>query len=123
MRIIGLIVTTFIIAMIYGIFVATVDFTGLDAKIAYDPVISGHRAAKNVYALFGTANNEIKQNEGEAPQRGNGIAHKVAMPYAVTADLSAIVGGKVEVGMSTLFHHARNQIQPNTRTVEPTTPM
>jgi len=113
MRIVGLIVTTFMVAIIYGLFVATMDF--MSHRPDYSPVASGHRAADTIYGLFGTMNTEIKNNEGEAPSRGSGVAYKIAMPYAVTADLSAILGGKIESGIAAFIHRApKPSIQPNT---------
>jgi len=100
-RIIGIIVMTFMIAIFYGLFLTTENFLQPD----FNPVATGHQAANNIYGLFGTISNEIKQNE---PRGGHdmAVAHKLAMPYAVTADLSAILGGKLEVSLASLFHQA-----------------
>jgi hypothetical protein len=103
-RIISFIITTFLIAALYGLFVTTMDFM----RPNYDPVASGHRAAGNIYGLFGTVNDEVKRNDPNAPARNTTITYKLAMPYAVTADLSAIFGGKIEVGVSSFFHAAQS---------------
>jgi hypothetical protein len=92
------------IAVIYGLFLTTMDFLGPN----YDPVASGHKAASNVYGLFGTADAEIKRNEAESPH-ATPVAYKLARPYAITADLSAIFGGKIEVGLASLLHSAENK--------------
>ena len=101
-RIVGFIVMTFVIAAIYGLFLTTEDFMGPN----YNPETSGHKAAENVYGLFGTVSEEIKKDDVNEPARAVSIAHKIAMPYAVTADLSALLGGKVEAGLSSFFHAA-----------------
>lgn len=93
-RIIGVIVTTFVIAIVYGLFLTTRDFI----RPGYDPEVSGHHAADNVYGLFGAVSDEVKRNENEQPTTAYmSVAHKIAMPYALTADLSALLGGKLEV--------------------------
>ena len=103
-RIIGLIVMTFMVAIFYGLFLTTMDFMAPN----YNPITSGHRAADNIYGLFGTVATEIKNNDGSASDHGTSVTHKIAMPYAVTADLSAILGGKLEVKVSSLFHMSQN---------------
>jgi len=73
----------------------------------FDPVASGHQAAADVYGLFGTVNNEVKQNDGTAPalqSHHSTITYKLARPYAITADLSALLGGKLEVSISSFVH-------------------
>jgi len=68
------------------------------------PEASGHRAADKVYGLFGTVSEEIKRNEHDEPTRAETILQKIAMPYALTADLSAIFTGKIEAGAASLVH-------------------
>jgi hypothetical protein len=113
MRILGIIVMTFMVAVIYGLFLTTMDFMG---SPTYNPVNSGHEAANNIYGLFGTMTTEVRRNEGDAEAHNPTIAHKIAMPYAVTADLSAILGGKIEVGLSSLFHAAETHTPPAVHT-------
>ena len=101
-RILGVIVTTFVIALFYGLLLTTEDLF----RPHYNPVSSGHRAAENVYGLFGTVSEEIKRNDASEPVRLTSIAHRIAMPYAITADLSAIFGGRIEAGVLDLFNRA-----------------
>ncbi len=104
-RIIGIIVTTFIIAMLYGFFVTTMDFLGT----GYDPVASGHRAAHNVYGLFGVVSEEIENNSTHPTSKLETVMRKIAAPYAVTADLTAILTGKLEIGIASFFHAAETK--------------
>jgi len=111
-RIIGFILSTFFIAILYGLCLTTLDFFGPH----YDPVSSGHRAANTIYGLFGTAAEEIQRNEAEPNAHSTSVAYKIARPYAITADLSAIFGGKIEVGINSLLHTAENRAQPSPQT-------
>lgn len=99
-RILGLIFTTFLLAALYGLFCTTADFMNPN----YDPVASGRRAASAVYGLFGEVSTEIERNDSNASPKTISIAHRIAEPYAVTADLAALLGGKLELGLSSLFH-------------------
>ncbi len=104
MRIISFIIMTFVVAICYGFFLTTENFM----RPNFDPVTSGHQAADNVYNLFGLINNEVKRNDSAAPAlqpHHATIAYKIARPYAVTADLSAILGGKLEVRLSLFAHN------------------
>jgi hypothetical protein len=101
-RILGVIFTTFLVAALYGLFCTTVDF--MNPK--YDPVASGRRAAHSVYGLFGVVSEEIEHNDPQASPRTVTIAERIATPYAVTADLAGLLGGKLELGLSSLFHGA-----------------
>jgi hypothetical protein len=102
--IISLIITTFMIAAIYGLFCTTVD---LFSKSNYDPVMSGRRAAGSIYGLFGVVTEEVNRNDAnEPPHFKESIAQKIAAPYAVTADVVALLGGKLERGVVGLFDHA-----------------
>jgi len=101
-RIIGLIITTFVIAIIYGLCLTTMDYF---TKPNYTPVASGHHAADTIFGLFGTVSDEIKRNEDDHPH-ATSVAYKIARPYAITADLAAVLGGKLEVNIGSLFHRA-----------------
>ena len=105
-RVIGVIFTTFFIAFLYGFVLTTMDFI----EPNYNPVVTGHRAADNIYGLFGTVNHEVKQT-AEKPETTHSVtvAHKIARPFAVTADLSAILGGKMEMGISSMIHTAEGR--------------
>ena len=98
-RIVGTIIGTFVVAMLFGFVLTTIDFSEPD----YSPETSGHRAANKVYGLFGTVSDEIKRNDRDEPARAQTILQKIAMPYALTADLSAILAGKLEVGAEKVF--------------------
>lgn len=99
-RIVGTIIATFVIAMLFGFVLTTADFTKPD----YKPETSGHRAADKVYGLFGTVSSEIKRNDHSEPTWAETIFQKIAMPYALTSDLSAIFAGKLELGAASIFH-------------------
>lgn len=99
-RVAGIIMTTFLIASLYGLALTTSDFV----RSGYNPETSGHRAADHVYGIFNTVSNEIQRGETEKPVEVVAALHKVAVPYAVTADLSAIFAGKLEVGVSSFLH-------------------
>lgn len=101
-RVLGIIFTTFLFAALYGLFCTTADFMSDN----YDPVVSGRRAASAVYGLFGEVSTEIERNDANASPKTVSIAHRIAQPYAVTADLAALLGGKLEIGASHLFHGA-----------------
>jgi hypothetical protein len=106
---------TFVVAICYGLFFTTMNFMGPN----YDPVASGHQAAANVYGLFGLVSNEVKQNEGEsadAQPHHHSIAYKIARPYAITVDLSAILGGKAEISLSSFVHSAGVQTNVGSHT-------
>jgi hypothetical protein len=109
-RIAGVIITTFIIASMYGLALTTTDFV----RSGYNPEASGHKAADHVYGIFNTVSNEIQRNETEKPVQVVTALHRVAVPYAVTADLSAIFAGKLEIGVSSFFHAIDKR--PNTST-------
>jgi hypothetical protein len=103
-RLLSLVITTFMIAVIYGLFQTTMDFL----RPNYDPVAAGHHAANGVYSLFGGVDDAVSPHTRSAARTAS-ITHKVAVPYAVTANLSAFFGGKLEVGMENLFHAAQNR--------------
>ena len=105
-RIIGVIITTFMIAIVYGFYCGTMDF--LTSRP--DPVQSGHHAAGGVYGLFGVVSDEIKNNDARATSHVSTVGRKIAMPYAVTADLSAILTGKLELAITSVFHVAEKKI-------------
>lgn len=105
-RVLGVIISTFVVAIVYGLFLTTMDFYHPN----YSPVASGHRAAANIYGLFGTVSDEVKHNDAGEPAQVTSIARKIAMPYAIVADLSAIFGGKLEMGFASLVHNARNHL-------------
>jgi hypothetical protein len=110
-RIIGVIIATFMIAAFYGLFCTAMDFMGSN----YQPVHSGHRAAAGVYGLFGVVSEEIQNNEPHETSNLTSIARKIAAPYAVTADLSAILGGKLILACDSFFHaaeHKADQVAP-----------
>lgn len=98
--VIGFIVTTFLLAIIYGLYVTTVDFMG---PSSYDPVASGRKAGAGVYSLFGVTAEEIEHQAPQASPKTSSVAHRIAVPYAVTADLSALLGGKLEIGIAHIF--------------------
>ena len=104
-RLLGLVLATFLIAVIYGLFLTTVDFM----KPGYNPVTSGHRAAQGVYGVFGTVDNEIRNNDEGESKHTTSVLRKIAKPYAIAADLSAILGGKIELVVSSLFHRTVNK--------------
>jgi len=107
--ILGLIILSFCVAVIYGVGCATVDFLN-DRK---DPVQSGRHAAATIYGLFGVVTEEAKRNDAEAPQTPTSSAvQKIATPYAVTADISALLCGKLE-----------NSLRSTTETIETKTPV
>lgn len=99
-RILGIIFTTFLIAALYGLFITTVDFM----NAGFDPVKSAHRAASGVYSLFGDVSEEIERNDANASAKTVSVAHRISTPYAITADISALLGGKLELLASSLFH-------------------
>ncbi len=99
-RVLGIIFTTFLLAALYGLFCTTVDFMNAN----YDPVASGRRAAHSVYGLFGVVSEEIEHNDVNASPKTVSVAERIAAPYAVTADISALLGGKLEIGASKVFH-------------------
>ncbi len=101
-RILGIILMTFVIAALYGFAGTTMDFL----KTGYDPVASGQRVSNNIYGLFGVVGQEVKRDEvkaDESPRWNDGIAKKIASPYAVTADVAAVICGKLEVGLFSFF--------------------
>ena len=110
-RIIGVIVTTFLLAALYGFFVTTMDF--LDSR-AYDPVASGHYAAGKVYGLFGVVSEEIDNNAPHNNGRLPSVARKIAAPYAIVADLTAIFAGKFEIFVLSFFHTAEKTVDHGT---------
>jgi hypothetical protein len=103
-RILGVIFTTFLIAALYGLFCTTADFM----STKYDPVASGRRAAGGVYGLFGVVSEEIEHNDPNASPKTVSVAKRIASPYAVTADVTALLGGKLELAASSFFHGAVN---------------
>ncbi len=108
-RVASVIFATFLIAFLYGFVLTTMDFI----EPNYNPVATGHRAADNIYSLFGTVNHEVKQT-ADKPETVHSVtvAHKIARPYAVTADLSAILGGKMEIGLSSMIRTAQGHSEP-----------
>jgi len=68
-NLLSLIALTFFIAIGYGLFLTTRDFTAPN----YNPIASGHRAADNIYGLFGTVSTEVRENE-TAPAHPAGMA-------------------------------------------------
>ncbi len=103
-RIIGFIVVTFLVAFLYGFLCATVDCM----RSSCEPVSSGRRAAENIYNLFGTVSEEARKNDAASDAHpADSTMRKIASPYAVTADVTAILTGKIEAGISAMLHPAR----------------
>lgn len=116
-RILSFIVTTFLVALVYGSFCATEDFFNASG----DPVGSGRRAAGNIYNLFGVVTEEASRADANAapPDAGKSggslIARKIAAPYAATADVAAIISGKAEHSLSSFFHTVNDKAQANNK--------
>lgn len=120
-RLLGLVFTTFLIAALYGLFIATADFM----NAGFDPVKSAHRADAGVYHLFGDVSEEIERNDVNATPKTVSTAHRIAKPYAVTADVSALLGGKLELLASSAFHGtlaAADKVAPPAGKTAPTSP-
>lgn len=112
-RIGGVVFFTFMVAMAYGLFLTTRDF--MFTNPSFDPVASGHHAAANVYQLFGTVSGEIQRNDEHESPKATSIMHKIAIPYAVTADLTAILGGELEAGIRSFFRSTESQMDSKAR--------
>ena len=97
-HIVSFIITTFLIAALYGFGCATMAFV----KGERDPVAIGHDAAAHVHGLFGAVNNEVKSDGayGLPPS----LIQQVAAPYAATADVTALLGGKFVEAVISAFH-------------------
>ena len=99
---------TFFVAIIYGLGCATVD----QLKNEKDPVATGHTAATHVYALFGVVVEEATANNADQSHATPpSIVRRIAAPYAVTADVSGLLGSKLINGMMSFFHTVREKAQ------------
>jgi len=102
--IIGFIFTTFALATLYGIFCGTMNvIDGVN-----DPVAAGRHAASGVYSLFGDVSEEMQRND--IGNNTESVAHRIARPYAATADIMALLTGKLEVGAADLIHGTAKRV-------------
>ena len=103
--ILGFVFTTFALAALYGIFCGTMNV--IDG--ANDPVGAGRHAARGVYRLFGDVSEEIERNDIGAGKTES-VAHRIARPYAATADIMALLTAKFEVGAVNLVHGTAKRV-------------
>jgi len=95
--IIGFIITTFLLAALYGFGCTAMAFI----RGEHDPEATGHYAAAHVYGLVGAVDNEVKSNEARGPSPS--LAHQIAAPYALTADVAALLSGKLVNAIASIF--------------------
>ena len=98
-RIFSLILVTLVLAVCYGIFITSVDLGGP----GYSPANSGQRAAGGIYRILGATPTIDPDGIPDEPSGFQIVAHKVAKPYALLADVSASVGGEIELGIQSML--------------------